>query len=116
MDIRVPRIVYKSLNNGAIAPVTMMRWPLPKDGKPGAWVEVDGYPKLCERGLHGWLTVDDALKYGDAVYEMEIAGEVVEDDRKVAATKARLLRLLHGTMVTYWTIPPSVDYLTVYTG
>lgn len=90
------RIVYKALNDKGESPHQRWAWPLPQDDKkPGKWVKVDGPPKLCQHGFHGYHTLEKAkVEPGiTKVYEMEVAGEVVEDDHKLAATKARLVRL-----------------------
>jgi hypothetical protein len=87
-----PRIVYKALKEGGISPYQKWKWPLPMEDAPGEWVEVDGPPALCRNGLHGYLKRDAAHREAEFVFEMEVAGETVEDDHKLAATRARLLR------------------------
>jgi hypothetical protein len=44
--------LYKVLHKSGRAPMGHGSWPLPKDGKPGDWLEVRGTPVLCLRGLH----------------------------------------------------------------
>jgi hypothetical protein len=92
------RIVYKQLRENGTAPHTGWRWPLPTDDGPGDWVELDGPPVLCQRGFHGWhhnrAEERLAFQWSDDMrwYEMEVAGTVVEDELKLAASRARLLR------------------------
>jgi hypothetical protein len=92
----VTRLAYKSLDGDGHAPFTRTKWPLPKNGEPTGWIEVLGKPELCQWGLHGWKTFEEARKHGTGVYEMEIEGETVEDDEKIAGTRARLLRIVGG--------------------
>jgi len=71
-------------------------WPLPTDGAPGAWLEVEGEIKKCQRGLH--LTSEPARwwKPGCRVWEVEADGLVGELDsgRKIVCRRARLTREL----------------------
>lgn len=83
--------VYKALKDGR-SPYQRVAWPLPVGRKPGAWMEVAGEPVLCKRGLHGYIHREDAAANGTEVYAMEVAGTVVRDHEKVAASRARLLR------------------------
>jgi acyl CoA:acetate/3-ketoacid CoA transferase beta subunit len=75
-----------------------MQWSLPVEGKPGAWHEVKGKIRVCENGLH--LTDDPArwFKYKCRIFEVEaegVEGDFTDDnDRKVVARKARLVREL----------------------
>jgi hypothetical protein len=89
-------IVYKALRQDKTAPIAPgnFKWPVPRGKRPGRWIEVEGTPILCERGLHGWLTIDAAIDQGDdlLIYEMEVAGEIVYGSDKLAASKARLIR------------------------
>ena len=67
-------------------------WPLPKDGKPGAWVTVTGDLVPCENGLHlcrrqdliGWL--------GPVIWEAEYTGQVIDHGDKIVVRRARLVR------------------------
>lgn len=85
-------VAYKGLRVGGAAPYTGFEWPLPRGKRPGKWVEIDGEPKLCARGFHGFLTRAAAESAGAEVYEVEITGRLVRDNEKIAGTKARLLR------------------------
>jgi hypothetical protein len=97
------RTAYKSLDAEGYAPYTRAKWPIPEEGKPAPWIEISGKPELCVWGLHGWKTFDLARKNGTGIYEMEIDGETVEDDEKIAGTRARLLRIVGGYYLTWKT-------------
>jgi hypothetical protein len=90
------RIVYKALKSDGTSVHQGWKWPLP--GQPGEWVEVEGKPELCKNGLHGYHTLEQAerLHEGASIYEMEVDGQTVEDTDKLAATRARLVRLVSG--------------------
>jgi hypothetical protein len=71
-------------------------WPLPHDGEPGAWREVNGELVMCRRGLH--LTSEPARWWrpGCRIFPAEAEGIRGEPDadRKVVCRRARLLREL----------------------
>ena len=60
----------------------------------GVTHEVEGRPVLCEHGLHASVNILDALKYapGPVLWEVELSGEIVEGDDKMAATHRTYLR------------------------
>ena len=78
-------IAYKFLNEGAVAPFTGFRWPV------GEWVEA-GDVELCRRGIHACRVRDLPIWMGRELWEIELDGEVVEQERKVAAARGRLVR------------------------
>jgi hypothetical protein len=86
-------IVYKSLNNGK-SPFQFWDWTpyFPKNSRPGKWAKQSLPPALCYRGFHGWLTLARAEQEGQQVFEMELAGEIVQDKEKAASNKVRLLK------------------------
>jgi hypothetical protein len=71
-------------------------WPLPHDGEPGAWREVNGELVMRRRGLH--LTSEPARWWrpGCRIFPAEAEGIRGEPDadRKVVCRRARLLREL----------------------
>lgn len=87
-------LAYKALDENGLSTYQKYKWPLPKDGKPGKWVKINDYPKLCVRGFHAWKTLERAKEEGTFVYEMEIEGDIVADHEKVAGSRARLTKLL----------------------
>jgi hypothetical protein len=88
--------LFKVLVDGRSCHGGDMQWSLPT-AKPGAWHEVDGPLKMCERGIH--LTTDPARWWrpGCEVFECEaegVEGDGSIDDRKVVVRRARLVRRL----------------------
>jgi hypothetical protein len=82
-------IAYKFLRSDGTSVFTRFRWPLP-DGGPGAWVDAEVEP--CRSGIHACRLADLPFWVGRALYEAELAGDVVEEPTKVVAARARLLR------------------------
>ncbi len=84
-------IAYKFLRDDATGVFSGFAWPLPGDG-PGAWVEAR--VEQCHSGIHACRTADLPLWAGRRLYEIELGGEVVEEQSKVVASRGRLLRRL----------------------
>lgn len=92
---RITKKVYKFLNNNGVAHQNF-HWPLPKNDKPGRWVEVQGTLETCKNGLH---VTDEtrAHKWGnDTCYEVEIEGGGIDSGDKITVRKARLIREVPG--------------------
>jgi hypothetical protein len=91
-------IAYKFLAAGRVAPFTGFHW------EPGTWVEasvVDG----CREGIHACRVRDLPIWLNDELWEVELEGEIVEQDRKVVATRGRLER-----RVDTWTDEAAADF------
>ena len=82
-------IAYKFLRRDGSSVFTGFRWPLP-DGAPGAWVDAAVDP--CRSGIHACRPADLPYWVGSALYEVELAGDIVEQRTKLVASRARLLR------------------------
>jgi hypothetical protein len=80
-------IAYKFLRAGRIAPFTGFRW------EPRAWVE-SGDAVACELGVHACRTGDLPYWLRAELWEIELGGEIVEAERKVVASRGRLVRRL----------------------
>jgi hypothetical protein len=78
-------IAYKFLNDGAVAPFTGFRWP------PGEWVEAAA-SEPCRSGIHACRVRDLPIWLGPELWELELAGDIVEQERKVVARRGRLTR------------------------
>lgn len=68
-------------------------WPLPVNGKPGAWLTHDGPVVLCQSGLH--LATDPKVWFEPdcKIYVASVSGPVVAgDNAKIACSKTRLVR------------------------
>jgi hypothetical protein len=82
-------IAYKFLRPDGTSPFTGYRWSLPDDG-PSEWVDASVEP--CRSGIHACRRSDLPLWVGRLLYEIELAGDVVEQPTKIVAPRARLLR------------------------
>ena len=80
-------IAFKFLRADGTGVFTGFRWPLPQAG-PGAWVQSGVDP--CRSGIHACRRADLPLWAGRTLYEIELAGEIVEDAMKVVAPRGRL--------------------------
>jgi hypothetical protein len=87
-------IAYKFLRGDGSSVFTGFRWPLP-DGGPGAWVDAPVDP--CRSGIHACRPAGLPYWIGRSLYEVELAGDIVEEPTKLVASRGRLLR-----RVTAW--------------
>lgn len=67
-------------------------WALPRNKQPGAWRTVEGDLVPCENGLHLCRPQDLLYWLGEALWEAEHDGEIIEANNKVVVRHARLLR------------------------
>lgn len=87
-------IAYKFLRPDGTSVFTGFQWDLPAGGQPGGWVDADVDP--CRSGIHGCRTTDLPMWVGQVMYEIELAGQIVEQPAKVVASRGRLLRRIDG--------------------
>jgi len=78
-------IAYKFLASGRVTPFTGFRWPVEE------WVEADGVDP-CRNGIHACSIRDLPIWIDAELWEMELAGEVVAQTRKLVAPRGRLVR------------------------
>src|ERR687897_238023 len=78
-------IAYKFLDAGGVAPFTGFRWPV------GEWVEAHCVER-CHEGIHACRVRDLPMWMGRELWEIELEGEVIEQERKVVARPGRLAR------------------------
>ena len=95
-------IAYKFLRGDGSSVFTGFRWPLP-GGAPGAWVDAPVEP--CRSGIHACRPAGLPYWIGRSLYEVELAGEIVEEPTKLVASRARLLR-----PITAWNDGVRDDY------
>ena len=86
-------IAYKFLRDDGTSVFTGFQWPLPGDA-PGTWVEAR--VEQCRSGIHACRPTDLPLWAGRRLYEIELSGEIVEEETKVVASRGRLLRRLEA--------------------
>ena len=77
-------IGFKFLRSDGTSPFTGFRWPLP-DGTPGAWVDAEVDP--CRSGIHACRQRDLPLWLGRRLFEVELAGTIVETSPGSEAAK-----------------------------
>jgi hypothetical protein len=81
-------IAYKFLREDGTSVFTGFRWAV------GEWVEAAVAP--CYSGVHACRPADLPFWVGRALYEVELAGDIVAEPTKVVASRARLLRRLEA--------------------
>jgi hypothetical protein len=91
-------IAYKFLAAGALAPFTGFRWPA------GEWVDGGGVDP-CLEGIHACRTRDLPIWLGTELWEIELDGDVVEQERKLVARRGRLTR-----RVDEWNADAAVEF------
>jgi hypothetical protein len=80
-------IAYKFLDEGAVSPFAGFHWPA------GEWVDADAADP-CRRGIHACRLQDLPFWLGRELWEIELDGAVVGQQRKVVASRGRLIRRL----------------------
>ncbi len=78
-------IAFKFLDEEGVAPFTGFRWPV------GEWVDA-GRVDPCRSGIHALRALDLPYWLGPRLWEIELEGEVLEQERKLVAGRGRLLR------------------------
>jgi hypothetical protein len=84
-------IAYKFLCVGGVGPFSRYPWPLPHDGRPGAWVVAGAGPALCRTAVHACRARDLPWWLQDELWTVELDGAVAPGRHKVTAPRARLL-------------------------
>jgi hypothetical protein len=85
-------IAYKFLASEARGRFSALSWPRPRDGQPGAWVEVAGELSLCKHGVHACRKAHLAHWLERELWLIELDGKMLEGRSMVAATRGRLLQ------------------------
>jgi hypothetical protein len=85
-------IAYKFLGSDCTSRFSGFAWPLPSDSSPGAWVEA--VPSRCASGVHACRVSDLPFWIDASLWRIELAGPVVEAQRKIVARRGRLLERL----------------------
>jgi hypothetical protein len=81
-----PRVIaYKFLAQGTVAPFTGFRW------RVGEWVDAERV-EPCRSGVHACRVADLPYWLARELWEIELDGDVVEQERKVVAQRGRLVR------------------------
>ena len=80
---------YKFLRPGAVGPFSGYRW------TPGEWVDADD-ATLCVRGVHACRIRDLPHWIAQELWEVELDGQVREEERKLVADRGRLTHRVEG--------------------
>ncbi len=86
------RKLYKAFDELGADVDSAFPWPLPKDGRPGEWVEVQADLIGGFSGLHLSTLLDLPRRLGAAIYEAEGDGECIAGQDELLFRRARLLR------------------------
>jgi hypothetical protein len=78
-------IAFKFLDEDGSAPFTGFRWPVDE------WIDA-GVVEPCRAGIHALRVRDLPYWLGAQLWEIELAGEIVEQERKLVARRGRLIR------------------------
>jgi hypothetical protein len=89
-------IAYKFLRPDRVAPFTGVRW------QQGVWVEASG-AAACALGVHACRREDLPYWLRAELWEIELDGEIVEAERKLVATRGRLVRQVERWDRGAWT-------------
>jgi hypothetical protein len=81
-------IALKFLDQNATAPFTGFRWPV------GEWIDA-GEIEPCRSGIHALRPRDLPYWLGAQLWEIELGGDIVEQERKLVARRGRLVRRCH---------------------
>lgn len=85
-------IAWKFLQPGAIGLFSGFAWPTPKGDLPGSWVEVELPVVRALRGVHAVSTAWMLDWLDDELWEIELDGEILDEDGLLVASRGRLLR------------------------
>jgi len=76
---------YKILDTDAVAPFTRFAWP------ENEWIEAETV-EPCRSGIHACRPGDLPYWLGPELWEIELEGDVTEQERKVVGRRGRLVR------------------------
>jgi hypothetical protein len=85
-------LAYKWLREDGRSAISGFHWPLPRRGRPGAWVDVEGDLVLCRNGLHACRVRELAHWLGPELWGVELGGRVVDIDGILVSSRARLVQ------------------------
>jgi hypothetical protein len=89
-------IAYKFLGPGAIGLFSGFRWPTPREGTPGAWVDVEGALVPGWNGVHA-VTLERLTDWiDDELWIVELDGEIEDLEGVLLARSGRLLLRIEG--------------------
>jgi len=84
--------LFKFLRTDRLGPFSTVRWPT-----VGEWLDVPRPLRPCRNGLHVCTVADLPYWLSDELWEVEVAGERMGDQRKQVVERARL-----QARITWW--------------
>lgn len=90
------RLAYKFLATGRVGRFSRFRWPEPAGEELGEWVHAGARLQVCADAIHACRARDLPLWLDDELWVIELAGETIEADTKIAAASGRLVRRVRG--------------------
>lgn len=89
-------LAYKFLRAGGVGPFSGFAWPQPWPGAPGPWVEARPFRGACGRGIHA-CNADHLVHWlSDALWIIELDGEIAVAGKKLIAPRGRLIRRIEA--------------------
>lgn len=95
-------IAYKFLAESGIGRFSERAWPLPQADGPGEWVSVAPPVSPCIRGIHATRASHLAYWLDNQLWQIELAGELVETESAVVAERGRLVRRIEQWNEAAW--------------
>lgn len=89
-------LAYKFTAPQGSGTFTGFPWPLPAGDEAGAWVHARDEVSVCVAGVHACRTAHVPYWLAPELWEIELAGEVVESQYKLVAPAGRLTRRIEG--------------------
>ncbi len=90
-------IAYKFLKRGRVAPFTGCVWP-----EPGGWMNANGVLSVCSQGIHACRVSDVPYWIDEELWQIELGGNIVEDDVKLVADRGRLIEQVSAWQDSTW--------------
>ena len=85
----------KFLTADGVGRFSDFRWPRPEGSGAASWVDAGGELEPCRHGVHA-CTREQMLDWlDDELWEVELAGTIINEDDLLVADRGRLLRRIH---------------------
>lgn len=104
-------LFVKFLKAGGAGPFSYWKWPLPQDGKPGAWTPVVPVLQHCRKGYHATAPRFAADWVSQHAFVLEYDRQPFNAERKVNGNRARLLCEIKVNITKYGYATPTAARL-----
>jgi hypothetical protein len=95
-------IAYKFLADTGVGRFSEAKWPLPEDGKPGAWLSAGGPISPCVRGIHASRVEKLPYWLDRELFQIELDGSLLETESALVAERGRLVRRVEAWNDEAW--------------